>query len=351
MPEEIIKKFQDQYGKEKGKQIYYATANKQDRNPETFKKEEEEFNLDKVIDEEMANIHGVVADPNAPETPTPLDGPTSQLPMGEPSAVSLIVASPLPPSGVSHGTPQGLPETVPGVNVVPPVEENSTKLDEPPMTSKIPPQGNLPGASDPKDDGILTGVEKSPADVAIMEKKSKKEELKQVKAAGAGKDRKGNKHMPPAKKVEKDKKKYDRKTTDWKKFDESINLYLSKTSRNSDIGVNSLEKIWKECVEEQEKGQHVRSSRKFWLEVKTNFDRKVNDIFLQEAKKKMTERQKLGATIETFLEHIAKDRYVEAKETIKEMANSCVNSMISDRKVQYQKSLAEDIAKKVRETK
>lgn len=35
---EIIKKFQDQYGAEKGKKVYYATANAQGRDPETFKK-------------------------------------------------------------------------------------------------------------------------------------------------------------------------------------------------------------------------------------------------------------------------------------------------------------------------
>jgi hypothetical protein len=29
--------FQKQYGKKKGKSVYYATANKQKRNPETFK--------------------------------------------------------------------------------------------------------------------------------------------------------------------------------------------------------------------------------------------------------------------------------------------------------------------------
>ena len=35
----VMKKFQDQYGKEKGKNVYYATANKQERDPETFKME------------------------------------------------------------------------------------------------------------------------------------------------------------------------------------------------------------------------------------------------------------------------------------------------------------------------
>lgn len=42
MPKKIIKKFQDQYGKKKGKQIYYATAAKQKRDPHTFKKEDVE---------------------------------------------------------------------------------------------------------------------------------------------------------------------------------------------------------------------------------------------------------------------------------------------------------------------
>ncbi len=38
---DILNKFIDQYGKEKGEEIYYATANKQDRDPETFEKNEE----------------------------------------------------------------------------------------------------------------------------------------------------------------------------------------------------------------------------------------------------------------------------------------------------------------------
>jgi len=39
---EVMGKFQSQYGKKRGKQIYYATANKQDRSPETFEKNEGE---------------------------------------------------------------------------------------------------------------------------------------------------------------------------------------------------------------------------------------------------------------------------------------------------------------------
>ena len=37
---EVKDKFKDQYGKEKGEEVYYATANKQDRDPETFEKNE-----------------------------------------------------------------------------------------------------------------------------------------------------------------------------------------------------------------------------------------------------------------------------------------------------------------------
>lgn len=40
--QEVLDKFTDQYGKENGKQVYYATANKQDRNPETFKNESDD---------------------------------------------------------------------------------------------------------------------------------------------------------------------------------------------------------------------------------------------------------------------------------------------------------------------
>lgn len=39
--DEVKDKFKDQYGKEKGEEVYYATANKQDRDPETFEKNEE----------------------------------------------------------------------------------------------------------------------------------------------------------------------------------------------------------------------------------------------------------------------------------------------------------------------
>ena len=38
---EVLNKFKDQYGKKKGEDVYYATANKQDRDPETFEKNEE----------------------------------------------------------------------------------------------------------------------------------------------------------------------------------------------------------------------------------------------------------------------------------------------------------------------
>lgn len=354
MPEAIINKFKDQYGKKDGPGVYYATAKAQGRDPETFKKESTmdgtEVNLEEAIDEAMAGINGstepaIVSTPAAPIAPPAEVAPPcpvgSEAGAGAIASVGAILGggaiapqepSPmitLAPSPIVGSPSAGLPETVPG-EVVPPASVGG-----------IPPIGSEP----PKEEG------------PIMEKKDKQKEeaLKQIKGAGAGKDRKGNKHMPPAKKVEADKKKKaeakPKYKPDWKKFDESVNLYIAKTSRNSDIGVNSLEKIWNECVEAQSKGEYSKSTRKFWIEVRTNFDKKVNEIFLQEAKKKMTERQKMNSAIEAFLEHVAKDKYVEAKIQIKEMAQACVNSMISERKVQYQKTLAEEIAKKVREAK
>ncbi len=37
MPKALIAKFKKKYGKKKGVQVFYATAAKQHRNPETFK--------------------------------------------------------------------------------------------------------------------------------------------------------------------------------------------------------------------------------------------------------------------------------------------------------------------------
>lgn len=62
--EKAMQSFIDQYGEEKGRQVYYATANKQDRDPETFEKvdEIELTEYEKAIDEMMARydeeLHG-----------------------------------------------------------------------------------------------------------------------------------------------------------------------------------------------------------------------------------------------------------------------------------------------------
>jgi hypothetical protein len=38
MPKSIIKKFQDEYGNKHGMEVFYAAANKEGRDPETFHK-------------------------------------------------------------------------------------------------------------------------------------------------------------------------------------------------------------------------------------------------------------------------------------------------------------------------
>jgi hypothetical protein len=58
MPQKIIKNFQDKYGKEKGKQIYYATANKQNRDPETFEKSEDiKEVIKRIIRETLSEVY------------------------------------------------------------------------------------------------------------------------------------------------------------------------------------------------------------------------------------------------------------------------------------------------------
>ena len=63
MPKEIIEKFQKQYGKKRGKEVYYATANKQDRNPETFEKKEETSvlaNTDVLTEAQKEALKGII---------------------------------------------------------------------------------------------------------------------------------------------------------------------------------------------------------------------------------------------------------------------------------------------------
>lgn len=56
--QEVMNKFIDQYGEKKGKQIYYATANKQDRDPENFHTEADEIGAE----QEQVNVPKLKAD-------------------------------------------------------------------------------------------------------------------------------------------------------------------------------------------------------------------------------------------------------------------------------------------------
>ncbi len=69
--EPAMQNFIDQYGEEKGKQIYYATANKQDRDPETFEKNEgmTSFGDDVELNEYEAAIEEMMARMEGEEFP------------------------------------------------------------------------------------------------------------------------------------------------------------------------------------------------------------------------------------------------------------------------------------------
>lgn len=68
--EKAMQNFIDQYGEEKGKQVYYATANKQDRNPETFEKNEGmSFGDDVELSEYEAAIEEMMARQEESEFP------------------------------------------------------------------------------------------------------------------------------------------------------------------------------------------------------------------------------------------------------------------------------------------
>ena len=79
------------------------------------------------------------------------------------------------------------------------------------------------------------------------------------------------------------------------------------------------------------------------MEVKHTFDKNLNSMFLSEAKKTFTTRQKLSEAISRFLEMVSTDKYVDAKPIVKEMVQHTLESMITENKDQYQKQLSEEI--------
>lgn len=53
---EALKNFQDQYGEEEGKRVYYATAKKQGRDPDTFQKESLKLVDDVIIEQDCKMV-------------------------------------------------------------------------------------------------------------------------------------------------------------------------------------------------------------------------------------------------------------------------------------------------------
>jgi hypothetical protein len=186
-----------------------------------------------------------------------------------------------------------------------------------------------------------------------LEEGKKKKKVTQLAQQGSTVDRKDNKHLPKGTQVHKPKTKKPQKhkDKDFKKeqLNESVNLYLLKTSRHYNIGVRDLENYWKESKEELLKVRKDTNTRGFWEQVKRTFDNKVNGIFLEEAKRTMSARQKLTGCITKMVDHIMSDRYIEAKEIVKEATSHCLESMICEHKVNYQKQLAEEISKKLKD--
>lgn len=59
---EVMDKMKDKYGEKKGVGVYYATANAQDRDPETFKKKSDEGYMDEELDETMQAVQDIGED-------------------------------------------------------------------------------------------------------------------------------------------------------------------------------------------------------------------------------------------------------------------------------------------------
>lgn len=131
------------------------------------------------------------------------------------------------------------------------------------------------------------------------------------------------------------------------KFNES---YMGSIEKKTGFSRDRLEGIWEESVEEQKRLKECEpSSRKFWKGVTGIFENKLDEIALQEARIVMSERDKLRAGIEGFLNQMAQEDYVGAKDNMPKMLDSAWKTLINSNKDRYLQELSKNTQKKAKE--
>lgn len=134
-------------------------------------------------------------------------------------------------------------------------------------------------------------------------------------------------------------------------FINESNAYLRLLSKDSGISTKSLSELWDSCVKQTESkhGKESRKTESFWREVKENFDKRMLDIDMMEAKYIMDNKQKLRKEIESFLDNMANDNYAGAKQGMPGLVTSKIKEMVDARREDFMKELGNRAKTKAKE--
>lgn len=134
-------------------------------------------------------------------------------------------------------------------------------------------------------------------------------------------------------------------------FINESNAYLRLLSKDSGISTESLGGLWDSCVKqiESKHGKESRKTESFWREVKENFDKRMLEIDMMEAKYNMDNKQKLRKEIESFLDNMVNDNYDRAKQGMPGLVNSKIKEMVAARREDFMKELGNKAQRKAKE--
>lgn len=126
--------------------------------------------------------------------------------------------------------------------------------------------------------------------------------------------------------------------------------FIQKVEKKTGIPRKTLEHIWNESVKQEKmENKNPKSSKRFWKGVSTRFHNRLDEIEIQEARTVMSERDNLKRGIEQFMNSIAKEDYVGAKENMPSMVDSAWKSLINSKKDYYLRELAKKTQRKAKE--
>jgi len=129
------------------------------------------------------------------------------------------------------------------------------------------------------------------------------------------------------------------------------NALLRKIVRGGSIDMDLAEEFWDKSVKEQEKSHKIEGSRgrTYWNGVIEKFNKKIRNLDVLEAKRIMEKRNDTKASIEVFLDNIAKGEYAEAQGNVPNMVQNQLATMINSKKDAYLKELGKSVKERAKE--